>query len=217
MDNSYLEQHWIKLCNSLPFGDIKLSRAIILKDLEHLYSHPQRGYHNLDNHIQHCLKEFDAVKHLAINPKALELAIWFHDAIYDTKIHGIEEMCADLAFSTCRTAHLSVGFSQKVSDLVLATRHIEEPLDIDAQLICDIDLSPLGLPQIDFDQNSVFIREEYGWVSNADFAKGRMNILKKYLDRRSLYITKYFQNKYGEQARQNLLRSMAELSRMLDT
>lgn len=219
MEN-YLEQHWLKLCNRLPVEEVDKKHALsTYKALEYFYSHPQRGYHNLNNHIRHCLKELDIVIHqdiAFINPEALEYAIWFHDAIYDTKIHGIEEQCANLAYNNAMLLYHSKGFANTVFELVLATRHIDEPKNINEQLICDIDLSPLGIPPVEFDQNATFIREEYGWKSDVDFAKGRMAILKKYLDRQNIYNTKYFRDKYQAQARENLLRSMANLSRMLD-
>lgn len=215
MENKYLKQHWLKLCKSLPIYDEDKVLATFEK-LVHLYSHPKRGYHNLENHIQHCLKVFDNVKHLAIDPDAIEFAIWFHDAIYDTKIHGIEEKCAELAFNTAIDLGCFRRFAKTVSDLVLETRHISEPVDFDAKLLCDIDLSPLGISFAEFDRNAAFIREEYAHVSDTDFANGRMRILKKYLDKQNIYNYKYFQDKYGDLAEENLKRSMANLSRMLD-
>ena len=46
------------------------------------YAEPHRAYHNLD-HIAHCLRAFDDAAHLALSPDAIEMAIWFHDVIYN--------------------------------------------------------------------------------------------------------------------------------------
>ena len=46
-----------------------------------LYSQPHRAYHNL-THLQHCLRELEEARSLAQNPVDLEVALWFHDAIY---------------------------------------------------------------------------------------------------------------------------------------
>ncbi len=65
----------------------------IYRELASLYSQPHRYYHNL-HHIAECLAEFDSVRHLASQPVAVELAIWFHDAIYDTRAQDNEERSA---------------------------------------------------------------------------------------------------------------------------
>lgn len=46
------------------------------------YSQKHRHYHT-GAHIDHCLREFDVAAGLAIEPAEVELALWFHDAIYD--------------------------------------------------------------------------------------------------------------------------------------
>src|SRR5262245_59080574 len=60
------------------------------------YSESHRHSHTI-RHIEECLNEFDAVRHLATQPVAVELAIWFHDAIYDTHASDNEEQSALLA------------------------------------------------------------------------------------------------------------------------
>jgi predicted metal-dependent HD superfamily phosphohydrolase len=53
-------------------------------EIERRYSEPHRAYHNR-LHIDECLQEFDRMRGEARNPIALELAIWFHDVIYDPR------------------------------------------------------------------------------------------------------------------------------------
>ena len=60
------------------------STPAIFQALEKAYSHPARVYHD-KTHIAACLESLD--RHAAIiasNPAEIEIAIWFHDAIYDT-------------------------------------------------------------------------------------------------------------------------------------
>ena len=74
------------------------------------YSEPQRHYHN-PRHVDECLQEFDLVRAPAASPVALELAIWFHDAIYDTRRSDNEARSAAWARTTA---------GERVADLVLA-------------------------------------------------------------------------------------------------
>ena len=78
------EQRWTALWQRLGAqGDANA----VYDNLIARYSEPHRAYHTLE-HIGHCLDEFEQVRHLATNPDAVELALWYHDAIYDTKAQG---------------------------------------------------------------------------------------------------------------------------------
>ena len=68
----------------------------VYHELVSRYSQPERHYHNL-RHIAECLAEFDTARHLARQPVAVELAIWFHDTIYEPQAADNEERSAELA------------------------------------------------------------------------------------------------------------------------
>lgn len=81
------QQHWLALWQRIgAHGD----PHAVYNDLVTRYSESHRAYHTLA-HIQHCLDEFEQVRHLIANPDAVELALWYHDAIYDTKAKDNEE------------------------------------------------------------------------------------------------------------------------------
>ena len=46
------------------------------------YSEPQRHYHGVQ-HILECLQHFDQIRTQLQQPSLVELALWFHDAVYD--------------------------------------------------------------------------------------------------------------------------------------
>ena len=48
------------------------------------YAEPQRHYHT-QQHLAECLEHLAAAYSLASEPGEVELALWFHDAIYDIK------------------------------------------------------------------------------------------------------------------------------------
>jgi predicted metal-dependent HD superfamily phosphohydrolase len=51
--------------------------------LANAYAEPQRHYHTL-NHISHMLDTFDTYSGVFQDKRAVELAIWFHDCVYDS-------------------------------------------------------------------------------------------------------------------------------------
>lgn len=173
--------------------------------LYRLYSQPRRAYHTLE-YIKNCLSEFEQVRHLAINPTAIEWAIWFHDAIEN------EEKSAMLARALIRHALLPDSIGQLVKKLILATKHVATPTNLDAQLMVDIDLSILGQSPDRFDEYEKQIRQEYDWVSDDKFAAGRSAILKSFFARPKIYLTQFFRDKYETQARQNIAHSLKQLS-----
>ncbi|QQG44968.1 MAG: N-methyl-D-aspartate receptor NMDAR2C subunit [Candidatus Sungiibacteriota bacterium] len=174
-----------------------------------LYSQPHRCYHTLA-HIEHCLKEFDAVWHFARSPNAVEMALWYHDAIYVAKAKDNEEKSAELAARVLRSALVPDTFVQEVVRLILKTKHDAPPADFDAQLVVDIDLSSLGLPEDVFEKHGEEIRREYWWVPDALFAEVRSQIFKSFFSRPTIYLTNFFQEKYEKQARRNLIRVLTK-------
>ena len=81
-----------------------------------MYSEPHRCYHNLA-HIEDCLGEFDRAKQLATDPAAVELAIWFHDAVYDPRAADNEERSAELAKDWLSDLHASDALTDSVGRL----------------------------------------------------------------------------------------------------
>jgi predicted metal-dependent HD superfamily phosphohydrolase len=130
-----------------------------------MYAEPHRHYHNL-HHIADCLGEFDRVRHLAREPLAVELAIWFHDAVYDPRAGNNEEQSADLAQAWLGEAHAGSALRDAVSRLVLATKKHDASLHVDAALLVDVDLSILGQPPDRFWHYEEQIRAEYAWVTH---------------------------------------------------
>jgi len=202
-----LEQRWTTLWQRL---GAQGAASAVYNDLVARYSELHRAYHTLE-HIGHCLDEFEQVRHLATNPDAVELALWYHDAIYDTKTKNSEERSATLAVETMRGASLSDNLEQLVANLIMATEHSATPIDSDVKLLVDIDLSIFGQSENKFDEYELQVRREYEWVPKEQFVAGRSAILKSFLDRPNIYSTQFFSNKYETQARANIARSLARL------
>ena len=193
----------MKLCESV--GAVRDSDECFNR-LIAAYLEPHRHYHSL-RHIAECQQEFEAVREQAASPEAIELAIWFHDAIYNTKASDNEEKSAEWA----RDFLEETSLAEQVSNLVLATKHHDVRLDPVAPMLVDIDLSILGQPEKRFWEYEDQIRAEYSWVDSAVFSEKRAEILETFLKRDRIYSTDSFFDRYEPQARQNLQASIDRL------
>ena len=175
------------------------------------YSEPHRFYHTLQ-HLRECFSVLAPASHLAKRLPEVQLALWFHDAIYDTRAHDNEEQSAHWAEQSLIVEGVESEVPMEVRKLVLATKHDAVPEEEDAKLIVDVDLSILGAAEPRFAEYEGQIRQEYGWVAEDVFRQRRANILASLLKRSSIYSTAWFASQLEEQARKNLLRSLKELT-----
>jgi predicted metal-dependent HD superfamily phosphohydrolase len=201
-------KHWVDLCRS---AGAKGDPVYVLARVTALYSEPHRAYHTLQ-HVAHCLREFRAVARLAKRPLEVEMAIWFHDAVYDTHATDNEERSSDLAAQCLTALKLPVALIRRVGKLILATRHRAIPRDIDEKLLVDLDLAILGRPREEFWEYEHNVRREFEWVPEDQFRTARAKILQDFLDRSSIYFTEPFRKKYESRARKNLAESISRLT-----
>lgn len=206
-----LRIRWSELLVKTEITDPELTTY---KKLVALYSEQHRVYHNL-THIAHCLDEYRQARQSAEHQNEVEMALWFHDAIYNTRSHDNEEKSAELSRQELKIMGAEDSFGDRVHDLILVTKHIETPVGIDAEILADVDLSILGKSPIEFNYYEDGIRQEYFWVPDEQFRSGRVGVLKRFLDRPSIYLTDFFRQKYEEQARKNLEISVARLRRQI--
>jgi len=164
-------------------------------------------------HIAECLAEFDPARHLARAPEALELALWFHDAVYDPAAGDNEERSAELAKSCLAEARVSGDIAEIVSRLILATKKHEDGADPDVSLMIDVDLSILGREPNRFLEYEEGIRREYSWVPSFLFTSKRNEILEGFLARERIFRTAWFYEKYEAAARRNLESSLQKSRR----
>ncbi len=67
-------------------------------------------------------------------------------------------------------------------------------------------MSVFGKSEEVYDLYEKNVRKEFEWVSDDTFESARKKILKSFLNRDSIYYTGYFQERYEERAKKNLLR-----------
>ncbi|MEK9712146.1 MAG: hypothetical protein VW258_06245 [Thalassolituus sp.] len=169
------------------------------------WNEAQRKYHT-EQHLRECLVLFEEFQYLAEHPHEVELAIWFHDAVYDVKAKDNELKSAEWARTELLSAGVSKEQSQRVYDLIMATEHSAmDTLDtLDKQLLVDIDLAILGSSPTRFAEYEQQVRAEYSYVPSLIFRWKRKQVLGGFLKRDPIYQTPDLKLRFELQARLNL-------------
>ena len=195
-----------------PWAELGLqARMELHADLRKRYSEPHRAYHTL-HHIAECLALLEQTQSMAQSSAAVELAIWFHDAIYDPRKTNNEERCAEWARRELRRAGASLDLQEHVGAMVIITRHDGIPETPDEMLMSDIDLAILGSGPARFDEFEKQVRTEYRHVPTQLFRVGRRRVLSEFLEREFIYHTEWFRMRREATARVNLQRALTRLA-----
>ncbi len=182
----------------------------IFDELHAEYAGEGRHYHS-DKHVAECLGHLKRFRQLAHRLEEIEIAIWFHDAIYDTRKNDNEEQSAAWAVSFLSDIGVESNAVSRIEDMILCTKtHI--PNTDDSVLMLDIDLGILGTSPDTFESYDQAIRREYHWVAESDYRKGRATILESFLNRDTIYHSPAFLEQHEKRARDNLERKIIELS-----
>lgn len=188
-----------------PPPDERIRAALLAR-----YAETRRAYHTAQ-HLEECFALFDRHRGLAVRPGEIAIALWFHDAFYDSRASDNEARSAAWAEEVVATAGGGSDASARVRDLVLATRHLAPVGSGDEALLADIDLAILGADAGRFEEYEAQIRREYSWVPEATYRATRARLLKSFLARPRIYATARFAEQFEARARANLQRSIARL------
>jgi len=190
--------------------------AAICARLTPLYGAPDRHYHGMA-HIEALLALAGAHRVRIADPEVMDAAIWFHDAIYDSRRKDNEARSAELAREWL-AGRVSPERLRRITTMIEATATHRPPAlgdadaDSDAALFLDMDLSILGAGTEAFDAYERAIRAEYAWVEETAWRIGRAALLNNFLGREHIYQTELFRQTLENRARANIERSIAALS-----
>lgn len=159
----------------------------VLAELVGRYSEPHRAYHNL-THIRDCLQQLELVTSIIERTAEVEIAVWFHDAIYDSRRNDNEEQSARWAEQVLQAAEVPLETIIRIAEMIQLTAHQTvsdlEASSSDAAVLCDADLAILGAEPGRFDRYDRQIRDEYAWVPEPVYRQKRGEVLAKFLGRR---------------------------------
>ena len=174
-----------------------------------LYAEPHRRYHT-ERHIDHCLAQFDLAVQLIEDADAVEMALWFHDAIYQIPSFDNELRSAEMFVDLTR-GRVTESFAENVYEMILITIHQEPAMRPDDKFVVDIDLSSFGSPWEEFKRDSDAVRAEYVHLGDQEFYESHMKFMRSLLARPHFFATEFFRARYEKSARDNLQRLIREL------
>jgi predicted metal-dependent HD superfamily phosphohydrolase len=204
-----LRQRWHDLAGLLGIGEGAATR--VLRDLWRRYGEPQRAYHTLA-HVRHVL---DVVAFLrrrepVDDAVAVQLAAWFHDAVYEPGAGDNEKRSAELATRVLRGWAIAPDRVAHVADLVLATRG-HAAVDQDGAVLVDADLAILAADPDTYTLYRRALRVEYRHVDDARWRRGRTAFLEGMLARPRIFATATMGHRGEGVARRNLAAELATL------
>ena len=172
-------KHWKELCDKLNFSASVAEN--VWQVLETRYGEEQRHYHNI-HHIRALLRHSVKYADRISDKEAVDLAIYFHDVVYDPKSKTNEEDSADLFVNLC-SPHINSTLCEKVRQYIIETKKHDVSLsdDNDLKLFIDMDMSILGVHPTQYAIYSQQIRQEYEFVPEADYCRGRAAVLESFL------------------------------------
>lgn len=177
-----------------------------------LYSSPHRHYHNLDHLVdvvQRCEELILAEECVA--PEEIIIAALFHDAIYNPdNCSDCVSQSAEFAYVVALGGGINHTAASRINALVASTG-THEPKTIDQRILCDADLAILGQEEEKYNDYSRKIKLEYPNIRNDIFLATRAHVLKEFLNKKHIFNTKTYHERYEEQARDNISREISML------
>lgn len=183
-------------------------------ELDAGYADQRRTYHNWA-HIEAMLAGLDAARDEAefadVRFDEVELAIWFHDAVYDPLAKDNEASSAALFEQAAAGGQLDIDKIARVREMILATALHVPSDDPSTQLLLDLDLAVLGGDSQAYARYVRAVRQEYAAVPDDAWRAGRPAVLKRFLERPTIYQTTYFRDRLEVRARENILGEITAL------
>jgi len=172
-----------------PFGVDQVAADKAFNPLVAAYSTPGRYYHTL-KHIDRILSTIQILQGYTNNLPAVQLAAWFHDVVYDSQAQDNEERSADYASELLSNLGIPETIISTVTRLILNTKdHQAAVNDYDSQVLLDADLGILATDPVQYREYTHAIRQEYAWVAEEDYIRGRQQVLEGFLRRSHIYFT----------------------------
>jgi predicted metal-dependent HD superfamily phosphohydrolase len=179
------------------------------------YESSGRHYHTWQ-HVINCVGQLETFT--CENPRAIFLALVFHDAVYVAGRVDNESESALLARDTLsELCYLPALELESIERMILATRdhHAQAGMmSLDEATMLDIDLSILGVARHEYERYAREIHDEYVPWATTDprFRFGRLEFLRAMRSMPSVFLTTDAQRRWEDAARANMAWEAAKLT-----
>ncbi len=182
------------------------------------YDAQGRAYHN-KTHLQDVLQKLDWAREalpqsgdMGTMPVAeqhrlfdtIELALWYHDAVYDAKAADNEAQSRDLLLHDAKKFGLAPMIADAAASLIDLTADHKKASTLEERIMMDCDLSILGAPADIFSTYDRGIRQEYNHIPAPIYKAARRLVLAGFLNQPQIFKTTAFHDRLETAARENL-------------
>ena len=204
-----MKTRWLQLATQLAMEET--AAQTVWQKLASAYGADGRFYHNL-NHIQHALDIAAQLKEAATDDTAVQLAIWFHDVVYDPRRSDNEAQSAAFARELLAPLNVSLPLLDAITDLILATQNHQTAVpNPNCFVLLDADLAIFCAAPPQYDAYARAIRQEYSFVSDEAYRLGRTAVLQRFLARTPFYFTEWMRERGETAVVQNITRELKQL------
>lgn len=188
-----LESYWKKCSND----------ELFYQTLIYMYGESHRFYHT----CEHLLKMFYLLDELNLSlsrrdMKKIYFAIFFHDLVYDPKLHNNEEKSSEAWIVYSEVNKIDADLCLEINEMILATKRHVKTKSFITNLFLDLDLSILGSSTDDFNKYEESIRKEYNFVPFEIYDTERRKVMSKFVGE---YFTEIMEAKLGKKRLNNLM------------
>ncbi len=186
-------------------------RLALGRELVRRYGHITRVYHDL-RHLDAVLAAVDALAVEADDARLVQLAGWYHDAVYDVRRDDNEAASAELARTTLPAYDFDDAEIAEVERMVLLTAtHAPAAGDRNGAVLCDADLAVLAGSAEEYSGYRDAVRVEFRHVPDQAFVSARAELLRGLLGKERLFATDRGRRAWEAAARANVEGELAEL------
>ncbi len=181
-------------------------------DIEKKYSGRKRYYHNLI-HLEHIYQDLIAIKDHIQDWDMVLFALFYHDYKYNILRQDNEEQSAKKAIEILNSLAVQENRVTLCEEFILATKghHVSENNDVN--YFTDTDLAILGSEWDVYKTYFTNVRKEYSYYPGLIYNRGRIKVLKQFIDMPRIFKTDHFFIALEGRAKSNIQREIELLSR----
>ncbi|WP_299246059.1 hypothetical protein [uncultured Aquimarina sp.] len=176
------------------------------------HSKKSRYYHNL-SHLENLYQNLLSIKEKISDWDITLFALFYHDFEYNVLKKDNEDQSAKKAIEVLHALSIASERIELCKNMILATQGHQVSENTDINYFTDADLSILGSKWEEYEVYFKNVRKEYKYYPNFMYNKGRIKVLKHFIDMPRIFKTEHFYNTLENNAKNNLQQEINLLSK----